>query len=594
MSYVKEKYNNQYKPLYKKKKKPKPERSLFIESQGNAEEISESSENDSADDLEDDTEELAIDWLIDLLKLNINNQFADGVEIGKDTPSDFNGDNNNNNGFKAVSDAEKSILESFLNINDEYNVHKQKYKYTKKIKSIYRLAYNKLPNRKLVLSYYNVFREMKNSYNQFRISDANLKRFKTTVLPHLYSIPSTPKPIENTIQQDKPKSQFHFPPTLPFVPTYSDLLLHERMMKANSNAPYDRSSSSKKDKKKKKHPKYRYESSFDSEEGTDNNNNNNNNNNNINNINNRDNSFEIDNGKDDSYNDEHEPEINEEIEKIVTMPVGTPIPLLALQKKQQQAQPKEEPSSTSSSSFVLDPDLLESLIPQESNNNNVNMNNMNNMNNNMNYNNGFNNFNNNFNTMNNQVNFNPYINNNAIDNINNNNNSNNNYNSMNNGFNNNGFNNNQQEPNFFLIIQKITQNPMIFEQVKQMYNNQKAREIQLLHERNILEKGHIERRKHFLKQFNQELIDCGDDDLLKQALRAKIKNGLIPLQETNQEELQEMTKNIAKDLFSMIPSQQSQLQQFGIPTMFTTSIPNQIDSQSSLLMGIFPSLFNND
>ncbi|KAM9993700.1 hypothetical protein ACTFIZ_011677 [Dictyostelium cf. discoideum] len=133
---------------------------------------------------------------------------------------------------------------------------------------------------------------------------------------------------------------------------------------------------------------------------------------------------------------------------------------------------------------------------------------------------------------------------------------------------------------------KISKNPVIIDCVKQLYENQRFKEFQLLQQRSDLLKSQDERKQNRFQKYIQELGESGAN---QEEVKMKLQIEATNLINRTHEELETFSKYISEEMNKFISIQQVTLQQIGVIGFFRTNDPIQIQQQLKILDSLFPS-----
>ncbi|KAF2076997.1 hypothetical protein CYY_001706 [Polysphondylium violaceum] len=250
----------------------------------------------------------------------------------------------------------------------------------------------------------------------------------------------------------------------------------------------------------------------------------------------------------------------EDQEKIVTMPVGTPIPLILQKKGSTNASTEPQPTTTSTTSatavastdFSLDSKLLDALIPIDSLS---------------------------------QKNIAGFASKIIDDNSNNQNQPQQSQQNTTSGT--------PQKPQDQQILSdliKLSQDPLVLDQVKQLLDQQRFKEAQLLSQREELLHNQLERKKFHLQKFCDQLLECGNDNNLKKEIQRKLSLEAKMVHDHSQEELRQFSLKIVNEMNNILTFQQLSLQRLGIVGFFPTNNSVHLEQQMKILECLFPTL----
>ncbi|GAM23323.1 hypothetical protein SAMD00019534_064980 [Acytostelium subglobosum LB1] len=292
-----------------------------------------------------------------------------------------------NGEYNSASDSaplSQEAVQDLLNLLEEVNIaygnEKNKIRYSRKIKALYRWTLGILPSTEhsspALRALYRRFCSIRHDDEKERKKRLELSK---RLLPYLFKLPEQPRPL--TIKDTAPQHQQLLNPSKPPKSlTYQDLTRFKKISET-LNQEHQRSLEQRKLQRKDAPPTPPKATSSSSKSNdllpsppaaavatqpsslaTSNNNNN------TNNATNKTNDNQSLSAPSQPIIPEH---IIEDEERVVTMPVGTPIPLSALMKKNSTPVPsdatssKQEPATMGATGFQLDAKLLESLIPNE-------------------------------------------------------------------------------------------------------------------------------------------------------------------------------------------------------------------------------------
>eukprot|EP01132_Coremiostelium_polycephalum_P006270 gene6270-7812_t len=404
-------------------------------------------------------------------------------------------------------------------------------------------------------------------YKEFRISTANMYRHKKPLLPDMFELPPIPTPICNNSSSKKIKtttttttsivnsskkqikpSSFKFPPS-PHPVLYSDL---QYLKFKKEKEEQDRLQQGDKKNKKRKHK--------DGGGG----------------------GYSKSSKSHSKYSDGEE-----EGEKVVTMPVGTPIPLNALSKKKGGSSSNTSGSTSSSISSTSSSSTSGGASSSSSGGNSLGGNTTNNNNNN----------NNNMETTPTTTTTTTTttqhgdffqldskllealiplekesISEKSIADI--------------------ATSNSKKPLNDQKILndlQAIRNDPNIIDQVRQLYENQRFKESQLMAQRQELINNHNERKKIHFNKYCQDLLYSGNNTVVTKQLKEQLSMEVQYILEQNQEELKQFSLLIINEMNAIRSFQQMVLQNLGVIGFFQTQNTTHIEQQMKILECLFPS-----